>query len=109
MIIKKCDVCKTEVGALYDKEVVTRIDVINNTQYYKPEKLHLCRTCIGSINDTLDKCSLEWYEENIEEENGGNDNPGKDTSSNGDNEPNDETNGNDGQNSEDAGGTTVGE
>lgn len=90
MIIKKCDVCKNEVDTLYDKDIVTRIDTINNVQYYKPEKLHICRTCMGSINDALDKCSLDWYEENVKEV---------------DNETNEEEE----QNGEDTGGTTVGE
>jgi hypothetical protein len=109
MIIKKCDVCKNVVDTLYDKEVVTRIDTINNVQYYKPEKLHICKKCMGSINDTLNKCSLDWYEENIKEENNNDNNPSEDTSSNNDDEPNNETNESGEQNSEDAGGTTTGE
>lgn len=68
MVIKKCDVCKTEVDTLYDRDVTTHIDTISGNNVYKKEKLHLCRTCIGSIKNAVDACELSWYEDNINEE-----------------------------------------
>lgn len=99
MIIKKCDVCKNETDTLYDKEMVTHIDIVNGKEVYKKEKLHICRTCIGSFKDTIDKSELGWYEDNVKE-------ASDDVV---DNIDNNEPNGDSGQNSEDAGGTETGD
>lgn len=68
MVIKKCDVCKTEVDTLYDREITTHIDVINGNNVYKKEKLHICRTCMGLINNEVSAAELSWYEDNIKDD-----------------------------------------
>lgn len=68
MVIKKCDVCKTEVDTLYDREITTHIDVINGNNVYKKEKLHICRTCMGSINNEVSAAELSWYEDNVKDD-----------------------------------------
>lgn len=90
MIIKKCDVCKNETDTLYDKMIATHTDTITGNPVIKQEKLHICRTCMGSINQYELSSQLDWYEENVKEV--------EETS-----------NGNGEQNSEDAGGTTIGD
>lgn len=84
MIIKKCDVCKNETDILYDKMIATHIDTITGVQYIKQEKLHICRTCMNSINKCELEAQLGWYEDNIRQDNNSGD-------------------------SEDAGGTTTGD
>lgn len=68
MIIKKCDVCKNETDTLYDREITTHIDVINGNNVYKKEKLHICRTCMGSINNEVSAAELSWYEDNVKDD-----------------------------------------
>lgn len=68
MIIKKCDVCKNETDTLYDRDVTTHIDTISGNNVYKKEKLHICRTCMGSINESVSAAELSWYEDNIKDD-----------------------------------------
>lgn len=68
MIIKKCDVCKNKTDTLYDREITTHIDVINGNNVYKKEKLHICRTCMGSINNDVSAAELSWYEDNVKDD-----------------------------------------
>ena len=90
MIIKKCDVCKNETDVLYDKMIATHVDTITGANVIKQEKLHICRTCMGSINQYELSSQLEWYNESIKEDE-------------------EISNENVEQNSEDAGGTTIGD
>ena len=106
MIIKKCDVCKEETDSLYDKSIATHVDVVNGRQYIRASKLHICRTCLNSINNTELTAQLGWYEDNVKEENT---NPENGDNSEVNNGNEDNPNGNEQGNSEDAGGTTVGE
>lgn len=68
MVIKKCDVCKNETDTLYDRDITTHIDVINGNNVYKKEKLHICRTCMGSINNDVSAAELSWYEDNVKDD-----------------------------------------
>lgn len=106
MIIKKCDVCKNETDALYDREVTTHIDTISGNTCYKKEKLHLCRTCMGSIKNTVDACELSWYNDNIKEDDV---TPSNDTAVDNDNQSNETQDNNNEQNSGPTEGPTVGE
>lgn len=100
MLIKKCDVCKNEVPTLYEKMIATHTDTINNIQYIQQDKLHICQTCMKSINEAVLQCQLGWYEENVKEDNEEvNGDPNND-------EPIDNPDGNDEQNSGPTGGTT---
>jgi hypothetical protein len=67
MIIKKCDVCKNETDVLYDKMIATHTDTITGRNVIKQEKLHICRTCMGSINEYELSSQLEWYNDNVKE------------------------------------------
>lgn len=106
MIIKKCDVCKNETDTLYDRDVTTHIDTISGNNVYKKEKLHLCRTCMGSIKNAVDACELSWYEDNIKEDDV---TPTDDTEGDVTVPSNDEPNENVEQNSGPTEGPTVGE
>ena len=67
MIIKKCDVCKKEVDALYDKDIATHTDIITGIQSIKQEKLHICRDCMVSVTKAELVAQLGWYEDNVKD------------------------------------------
>lgn len=106
MIIKKCDVCKNEVDKLYDEDVVTHVDTISGNNCYKKERLHICITCMSSLRLATDACELEWYNDNIKENNvTPSEDAGEDNNGGSENEPNE----NEEEDSGHTGGTTTGE
>lgn len=110
MIIKKCDVCKNETDALYDKMIATHTDTINNVQYIRQDKLHICRVCMKAITEVELQAQLGWYEDNTKEvEEEPTENTGETGDDNGENTDGEEPNGNNEQTGEDAGGTTTGD